>query len=289
MSPSAGKPLVAIIDSKNLRRASITSLLEPWANSENLRLTSFAPDQAPEALQAEPDFRMLIFSIGGESVAEEKTLKHLKVLHALAANAPLVIISDRENARDIATAISIQAQGFIHSGITSALAYHALSFILNGGTYFPTSAVPPPDRPDNLRNAPPNRSESESKSNGHGTNGNASAHLHSDLAHPLVNLTARQGQILQHLRLGESNKLIARRLGMTEGTVKVHLRQMMRKFQVSNRTQLALGRTANTESDLRPPCFVSKRTAGALSADGDGLICDRTTANSWRQSRASAG
>jgi hypothetical protein len=79
MSPSAGKPLVAIIDSKNLRRASITSLLEPWANSENLRLTSFAPDQAPEALQAEPDFRMLIFSIGGESVAEEKTLKHLKV------------------------------------------------------------------------------------------------------------------------------------------------------------------------------------------------------------------
>jgi DNA-binding NarL/FixJ family response regulator len=248
MTPSAGKPLVAIIDSKNLRRASITSLLEPWANSENLRLASLAPDQALEALQAEPDFRMLIFSIGGESVAEEKTLKQLKVLRAVATKAPLVIISDRENAQDIATAISIEAQGFIHSGITSALAYRALSFILNGGTYFPTSAVLPRDTPDNSRNAPRNRSESESKSNGHGTNSNGSAHSRSDLGYQPVNLTARQGQILEHVRLGESNKLIARRLGMTEGTVKVHLRQMMRKLQVSNRTQLALGGTANTES-----------------------------------------
>jgi DNA-binding NarL/FixJ family response regulator len=144
MSQSAAKPLVAIIDSKNLRRASITSILEPWANSESVRLTSFAPDQATEVLQAERDFRMLIFSIGSESIAEEKTLQRLKELRAAATDAPLVIISDRENARDIATAISIQAQGFIHSGITSALAYHALSFILNGGTYFPTSAVPPP-------------------------------------------------------------------------------------------------------------------------------------------------
>ena len=61
-----GKPFVVIIDSKNLRRASITSLLEPWAKSENLRLTSFTPAQAREALQADTNFRMLIFSIGGE-------------------------------------------------------------------------------------------------------------------------------------------------------------------------------------------------------------------------------
>ena len=38
--------------------------------------------------------------------------------------------------------------------------------------------------------------------------------------------------------------MIARRLGMTEGTVKVHVRQMMRKCHVSNRTQLAVGGAA---------------------------------------------
>ena len=239
----AVKPLVAIIDSKNLRRAGITRLFEPWASSENLRLTSFTPDQAHEALQAKPKkFRMLIFTIGEASVTEEKTRQQLKELRALATDASLVIISDREDAQDIATALSAEARGFIHSGITPELAYHALSFILKGGTYFPPSAVSPPGTPD--RNAPPSRSKSESKSDGHGT----SAHSRSALGHQPVNVTVRQGQILEHVRLGESNKLIASSLGMTEGTVKVHLRQMMRKFHVSNRTQLALGGTANTES-----------------------------------------
>ena len=82
---------------------------------------------------------MLIFSIGGESIAERENLQQLKGLRALAPNVPLVIMSDRENAQDIATALSTEAQGFIESGITSALAYQALSFILNGGTYFPAS------------------------------------------------------------------------------------------------------------------------------------------------------
>src|SRR6476620_7875880 len=108
MSQPSGKPFVAIVDIKNLRRASITSLLEPWAKSENLRLTSFAPDQTREALQAEPNFRMLIFSIGGESIAERENLQQLEALRALATNVPLVIMSDRENAQDIATAFSAE-------------------------------------------------------------------------------------------------------------------------------------------------------------------------------------
>jgi DNA-binding NarL/FixJ family response regulator len=244
MSQPTGKPFVAIIDSKNLRRASITSLLEPWANSESLRLTSFAPDQAREALQAELNFRMLIFSIGGDSIAEQGNLQQLKALRALATNAPLVIISDREDAQDIATALSTEAQGFIQSGITPALAYQALSFILNGGTYFPTSAVhrlgTRPEQADSRRNGPPHLSESESKNNGHGANGPRSAHSRDDLGCQPANLTVRQREVLARVRLGESNKVIAHELGMTESTVKVHIRRMMRKFHVSNRTQLAL-------------------------------------------------
>ena len=52
------------------------------------------------------------------------------------------------------------------------------------------------------------------------------------------------GRFLSTCAEESSNKLIARHLGMTEGTVKVHIRQMMRKFQVSNRTQLAVDRVA---------------------------------------------
>jgi DNA-binding NarL/FixJ family response regulator len=252
MSQPTGKPFVAIIDSKNLRRASITSLLEPWANSESLRLTSFAPDQAREALQAEPNFRMLIFSIGGESIAERENLQQLKELRALATNVPLVIMSDRENAQDIATALSTEAQGFIQSGITPALACQALSFILNGGTYFPTSAVHQletrPEQTDSPQNGRHDRSESKSNNNGNGANGPRSADSRDDLGCQPANLTVRQREVLARVRLGESNKAIARQLGMTEGTVKVHIRQMMRKFHVFNRTQLALDGTLIQES-----------------------------------------
>jgi DNA-binding NarL/FixJ family response regulator len=191
---------------------------------------------------------MLIFSIGGESIAAQENLQQLKVLRALATNAPLVIMSDREDAQDIATAFSTEAQGFIHGGITSSLAYQALSFILNGGSYFPTSAVHHLQaRLEQAQNSPPDGSESESRNNGNGANGSGAAHSGDDLGCRPATLTVRQREVLAHVRLGESNKVIARHLGMSEGTVKVHIRQMMRKFHVSNRTQLALDWALATE------------------------------------------
>src|SRR5215831_15030208 len=54
------------------------------------------------------------------------------------------------------------------------------------------------------------------------------------------NLTARQGAVLELLSRGSSNKVIARRLAMSEGTVKFHVRQIMCKFGVTNRTQVAV-------------------------------------------------
>ncbi len=46
--------------------------------------------------------------------------------------------------------------------------------------------------------------------------------------------------MLELLREGKSNKLIARDLEMCESTVKVHVRQIMRKLGAANRTQAAL-------------------------------------------------
>ena len=78
MSQLSVRSSVAIIDAKELRRASITSLFEPWARAENLQLTSFAPDRAREAIHSDADFRMLIFSVGGESIAERENCSSLK-------------------------------------------------------------------------------------------------------------------------------------------------------------------------------------------------------------------
>jgi DNA-binding NarL/FixJ family response regulator len=53
-------------------------------------------------------------------------------------------------------------------------------------------------------------------------------------------LTDRQRAVLLCLCRGDPNKVIGRKLGMTETTVKVHVREIMRKLGVVNRTQVAI-------------------------------------------------
>ncbi len=55
-----------------------------------------------------------------------------------------------------------------------------------------------------------------------------------------LNLSDRERQILRCLVEGYANKLIARRLAIAEATVKVHIKGLLRKINVSNRTQAAI-------------------------------------------------
>jgi two-component system nitrate/nitrite response regulator NarL len=53
-------------------------------------------------------------------------------------------------------------------------------------------------------------------------------------------LSAREAEILGCLREGAPNKLIARRLDITEATIKVHVKAILRKIGAANRTQAAM-------------------------------------------------
>jgi len=65
-----------------------------------------------------------------------------------------------------------------------------------------------------------------------------------DLADPaaasLTSLSARERQIVISLAEGKSNKAIARLYGLSEATVKVHLKAILRKTKTDNRTQAAI-------------------------------------------------
>jgi len=56
----------------------------------------------------------------------------------------------------------------------------------------------------------------------------------------LASLSSREVNILEGLALGESNKVIARNLDIAEATVKVHVKAILRKVRVKNRTQAAV-------------------------------------------------
>jgi two-component system nitrate/nitrite response regulator NarL len=61
-----------------------------------------------------------------------------------------------------------------------------------------------------------------------------------DTSHLGDRLSGRESQILHCLVQGLPNKLIANNLGISEATIKVHLKMLLRKLHVSNRTQAAI-------------------------------------------------
>jgi two-component system nitrate/nitrite response regulator NarL len=63
---------------------------------------------------------------------------------------------------------------------------------------------------------------------------------HSSRGDGILQLSGREKQVLACLTRGESNKLIARNCSIAEATVKVHLKAILRKISVRNRTQAAL-------------------------------------------------
>ncbi len=57
---------------------------------------------------------------------------------------------------------------------------------------------------------------------------------------PFDDLTPREREILCHLSEGQSNKVIARHLGISDGTVKLHVKSILRKLEVHSRVEAAV-------------------------------------------------
>jgi len=72
----------------------------------------------------------------------------------------------------------------------------------------------------------------------------------------LASLTERERQILEHLARGESNKTIARALDISHDTVKLHVRHILAKLNLSSRVEaavFAVEARAGSESTYTPP------------------------------------
>ena len=198
-------------------------------------VTLHAPDGATPWIDAHANCEMLIYIAGGACNADCDHLERIKALRALAPDMPLMILSDGESREEIISTLNSGAQGFLYVGANAELALRALSFMLNGGSYFPSAMRPKDSYPSQRHPAIdciPAPSCVMNGSNGAAKNLEDAAKNRS--------LTARQQAVFELLSRGDTNKVIARRLGMREGTVKAHVRQIMRKFGVTNRTQVAV-------------------------------------------------
>lgn len=151
------------------------------------------------------------------------SLRSLEKLAEVLPQCPIVCIVGRVKPSDIVAGTKQRIRGFIPTSMSAAVAAHALNLVNAGGTFVPDSVVLGDDAsPDDLTDM---KSE----------NGASLPVLPSD-----VSFTPRQSQVLELLRLGLQNKVIAYELGMRESTVKIHIRHIMRKLKVHSRTQVAL-------------------------------------------------
>ena len=254
------KPELLIIDSKRLRQAGFTRLLETWADVMGLTAKPVVPGVPLDACCAPANCEMTIICVGNESIQGAQYQELITNVRRLMPQALLVIISDREDPQEIRAAFEEGAVGFMPTSIEPAVAFQALSFIRSGGSFFPPSAL--------------------------------STCLREVTINGVADLTAKQEEVFGRLRKGLSNKAIARQLDMSEATVKVHVRRIIHKFGVANRTQLAVaamnqgalrvaldrkessehGDDSTTQPALPAVSEAKKLSSAARSARGEGAV-----------------
>jgi DNA-binding NarL/FixJ family response regulator len=155
----------------------------------------------------------------------------VETARALCDDSPVAVVLHDDEPSLVRTLRTLGVVGIIQHTTSLAIAIAAVRLMIVGGVFLPPESacehtLPLPTqwarRPDNCATQP-EMSELD------GVSRNDAA------------LTAREWEVLKILREGRQNKLIAFELGISENTVKVHLRNIMKKLHVSNRTQVVLG------------------------------------------------
>ena len=132
---------------------------------------------------------------------------------------PVVVLSASDHPENMRKSLDRGASGFIPKSTPYDVMLSALHLVLSGGVYIPPGMLhEPPDQP-----------------------------LESDATNSLKDvdlirekLTRRQIEVLELLGQGDQNKVIAKKLDLSEHTVKIHVTAILKALGVTNRTQAVL-------------------------------------------------
>jgi len=200
-----------LIDANKLFREGLRRLLDgsPFsimAEAGNLREAA----NLIETQGLQPQLVLLDLTLGNDEEAEA-----LRRLRRLLPEGRLVILTSELCTRRLANALEAGADGYLMKDLSSDALTQSLKLVMMGEKVFPT----------------------------HLAALLISGRVNSPAAEVPVSrkgLSQREVQILRCLLNGDSNKMIANHLNITEATVKVHLKSLLRKINASNRTQAAI-------------------------------------------------
>jgi two-component system, NarL family, nitrate/nitrite response regulator NarL len=220
-----------LIDANKLFREGLRRLLDasPFAivaEAGNLRDAISIVEQT----NPHPQLVLLDLTTGNDEEAEA-----LRRLRRILTEAKLVVLTSELCTRRLANALEAGADGYLMKDLSSEALTQSLKLAMMGEKVFPTHLAAL------LINGRVNAPTIE-------------------LPVSRKGLSQREVQILRCLLNGDSNKMIANQLNITEATVKVHLKSLLRKINASNRTQAAIWALNNGiggDQQASPPAAVA--------------------------------
>jgi DNA-binding NarL/FixJ family response regulator len=203
--------MVAIVDRSRLRRECLKLAIAH--HSPQWQIAEFA--SAEELLRLSGQgFDLVVI---GAATAEHVDLRQIEAVRDIVPDTPVVVIAENGNPQRARQILSTGARGFLPASLSLKVLMGAFDLVLAGGVYVPSSLI-----------------ETASARSGALESGSERQ------AEPWSELTRRQRDVLALISQGKSNKLIADALSMSESTVKAHVKQIIKRLHVSNRTQAAL-------------------------------------------------
>lgn len=231
----AGKPLavekigLGLIDSRKLMRCSISDLLANYAPEFSVMPYSSCTELIQSSDDEKERIGLLVMDVDGASIGEPEVQDDIDALHQAFSGIPLILLSDRLDVDCSVEALCSKVSGYVTTDLAPPVAIAAMRLVYAGGTYIPAETH------SNASNSSTQAKQlnAEKKSEKPGIDG----------------LTSRQYEVFKQLKEGKSNKLIAYELGVQESTVKVHVREIMKKLHATNRTHAVFLASKNSESE----------------------------------------
>ena len=201
---------VVLVGTNNLFRQGLRRLLDP----SQFLVAGEARDLAAlgDLLEDGSTPDLVIADLNG---CHEDDLEGLRALRSAYQDVRIVVLADELCLSDMARLLKAGADGYLVNELSAEAFSLSLLLVMKGEKALPSTLA------GILAN--------DSSDAGNGALIKAQKHL-----------TEREKQILKCLLQAYSNKHIARALNISEGTVKVHLKSLMKKIAAANRTQAAL-------------------------------------------------
>jgi DNA-binding NarL/FixJ family response regulator len=207
---------MGVIDEKTFTRECIVRCL-PTLDSR-LRVEDFST--CDDCLQKAQGQDLVLYHLREDPSQWDKNSQKLISFRKLLSVVPVIILSDTENPSSLAEIFESGVRGFVPTDNTTLeQIIEIIRLVCVGGIFVPLSSLP-------LRKSEEQAPTSEL--------GSSNEFTRNELA------------VLDRLKVGKANKIIAYELGLSESTVKVHIGRIMKKLNVTNRTQIVCRAHART-------------------------------------------